>query len=98
MLQKSIRGIRRKNVVPSKYSFLYSEHFLDSDYQIRPGATTKLLNENAISSVFKGFPVHLQKSLPVRQRILQRNIPDIVSTYLSFVNTLPQFERIYFVD
>ncbi|KAE9524863.1 hypothetical protein AGLY_014913 [Aphis glycines] len=80
MLQKSIKGIRRKYFVPSKYSFLYSEHFLDSDYQSRVGSTTKLLNENAIPLVFKGFPVHLQKSLPVKQRILQSNIPDIVKS------------------
>ncbi|KAE9536192.1 hypothetical protein AGLY_007415 [Aphis glycines] len=98
VIQKWIKEVRRKNFVPSKYTFLCCKHFLDSDYQIRPGATTKLLNENAIPSVFKGFPVHLQKSLPVKRRILQRNIPDIVNTYLSFVNTWPQFERIYFVD
>lgn len=98
MLQKSIKRIPRKYFVPSKYSFLYSEHFLDFDYQSRPGSTKKLLNENAIPLVFKGFPVHLQKPLPVKQLILQSNIPDIISIYLSFVTTWPQFERIYFVD
>jgi len=98
VLQKWIKEVRRKNFVSSKYSFFCSEHFLDSDYQIRPGATIKLLNENAIPSVFKGFPVHLQHSLPVKQRLLQRNIPDFVSTYISFVNTQPQCERIYFVN
>uniref|UniRef100_A0A2S2NZV2 THAP domain-containing protein 9 n=1 Tax=Schizaphis graminum TaxID=13262 RepID=A0A2S2NZV2_SCHGA len=80
VLQKWIKEVRRKNFVPSKYSFLCSEHFLDSDYQIRPGATIKLLNENAIPSVFKGFPVHLQQSLPVKRRLLQRNIPDFNTT------------------
>jgi len=80
VLQKWIKEVWRNNFVPYKYSFLGSEHFLDSDYQIWPGATTKLLNEIAIPLVFKDFPVHLQKSLPVKRHILQRNIPDIVST------------------
>ncbi|KAF0772414.1 THAP domain-containing protein 1-like, partial [Aphis craccivora] len=29
---------------------------------------------------FKDFPVHQQKSLPVKRHILQRNIPDINTT------------------
>lgn len=79
VLQKWIKEVRRKDFVPTKYSFLCSEHFLDSDYQIRPGATTRLLYENAVPSVFKAFPVHLQKSLTVKRRLLQRNITDFVS-------------------
>lgn len=73
LLSQWLKEVRRKNFVPSKYSFICSEHFIDTDYQIRPGATVKLLNTNAVPSVFSGFPTHLLKPLPVKRRLLQRN-------------------------
>ncbi|KAF0737202.1 THAP domain-containing protein 1-like, partial [Aphis craccivora] len=73
LLSQWLKEVRRKNFVPSKYSIICSEHFIDTDYQIRPGATVKLLNTNAVPSVFSGFPTHLLKPLPVKCRLLQRN-------------------------
>ena len=65
--------MKRKNFMPTKYSTLCSEHFKPEDYQIRPGAVVKLLKDDAVPSIFKGFPSHLQNELPVKRRILQRS-------------------------
>lgn len=75
VLKQWLKEVRIKNFIPTKYSFLCSEHFIATDYQIRPGATVKLLNNNAVLSVFNGFPNHLLKPLPVKRRLLLRNYP-----------------------
>lgn len=55
----------KKNCCPNKKcSCLCSDHFTDSDYQIRPGTINKLFKLIAVSSVFKGFQKHLYKSPP----------------------------------
>lgn len=46
--------------VPGKGSSLCSDHFLESDFQFRPGADRKLLKLGAVPSVFLAFPDHLQ--------------------------------------
>lgn len=73
ILNKWIHAMRRKNFTPNKYSYLCSEHFNPEDYQIRPGADIKLLLENAVPSVFKGFPDHLQKKRIVRRQLVRNN-------------------------
>nr|XP_022907492.1 THAP domain-containing protein 1-like [Onthophagus taurus] len=74
VLKKWIKEVRRKNFKPTKYSFLCSDHFLATDYQIRPGASKGWLKEDAFPSVFKGFPNHLQKPPPSKRRLLSRVI------------------------
>ncbi|XP_071050813.1 uncharacterized protein [Onthophagus taurus] len=44
------------------------------NYQIRPGASKKLLKEDAFPSVFKESPNHLQKPTPSKRRLLSRVI------------------------
>lgn len=65
-----IKAVRRDNWMPTSYSFICSEHFLSSDYQLRPGAAKKLLKDCAVPSIFK-FPDHLIKKDNPR-RILKR--------------------------
>lgn len=74
VLSQWLKEVRRKNFGPTKYSFICSEHFIDTDYQIRPGSTVKLLNTNAVPSVFNGFPTHLLKSLPVKQYNISKQV------------------------
>jgi len=71
--------MKHKNFTPNKYSYLCSEHFNPEEYQIRPGANIKLLLENAVPSVFKGFPDHLQKKRIVRRQLVRNN--ELVSNY-----------------
>lgn len=73
--------MKRKNFTPNKYSYLCSEHFHPEDYQIRPGADIKLLFENAVPSVFKGFPDHLQKKRIVRRQLVRNNELVIIIIY-----------------
>jgi len=72
LLKKWLIEIRRKNFMPTKYSSICSEHFKLEDYQIRPLATVKLLKTDAFPSIFKAFPSHLQKTIPVKRRKLDR--------------------------
>lgn len=46
--------------MPSETSYFCSEHFNPSDYQIQPGSDEKLLLNDAVPSVFKGVPEHLE--------------------------------------
>ena len=45
---------------PGSGSTVCSDHFKDSDYQVRPGADRKLLKCDAIPTVFPSYPLHLQ--------------------------------------
>jgi len=81
-----LNAVRRKNSVPTKSSVLCSDHFIDSNYQIHPGATNKLLKPTAVPSVFKGFPKHLYKSPPIKRRVLQKFISKPVIRYFSLFN------------
>ena len=64
-----IKAIRRQDWRPSASSRICSEHFKESDYK---GHTLerRVLNNTAIPSIFKAFPVHLQKNSPVKKRQL----------------------------
>ncbi|KAH1021788.1 hypothetical protein HUJ04_011273 [Dendroctonus ponderosae] len=57
-----INAIRREDWTPSKSSKLCSVHFQDTDYQIRPGTSVKLLKCDAVPSIFS-FPEHLLKKI-----------------------------------
>lgn len=59
--QKWIIALRRKNFIPSQWSRICSIHFIDSDYEIRPGTTKPCLKIDAVPSNFPSFPSYLQK-------------------------------------
>ncbi|XP_025203306.1 THAP domain-containing protein 1-like [Melanaphis sacchari] len=67
VLANWINEMKRKNFKPTKYSYLCSEHFTNDDYQIRPGSNVRWLKDDAVPSIFKEFPKHLQKKKVVRQ-------------------------------
>lgn len=75
-----IKAIRRENWNPSSFSYICSKHFVESDYQIRPGADRKLLKHDAVPSVFPAFPKYLQESKRTR-RILKRHIVPVSTEY-----------------
>ncbi len=55
-----IIAVKRKNFVPNdKSSKICSEHFVESDYLVRPNINLPQLKPDAVPSVFKGFPEHL---------------------------------------
>ncbi|KAE9521578.1 hypothetical protein AGLY_018042 [Aphis glycines] len=72
LLKKWSIEVKRKNFIPTMYSTLCSEHFKFDDNQIRPGATVKLLKTDAFPSIFKAFPSHLKKTIPVKRLKLDR--------------------------
>lgn len=84
--------------MPTKYSSLCSEYFKLEDYQIRPLATVKLLKTDAFPSIFKAFPSHLQKTIPVKRRKLDRIMVRINYTYYlsTFTNITNQYVMMYF--
>lgn len=59
---KWIHAIRRENWTPSSSSRLCSAHFLSTDYQVRPGASSFRLKDDAVPSIFPAYPRHLQVS------------------------------------
>lgn len=62
----------RKTFKPTEYSYLCSEHFTNDDCQIRPESNVRWVKDEAVPSIFKEFPKHLQKKKVVR-RLLQRH-------------------------
>ncbi|KAJ8931451.1 hypothetical protein NQ314_015637 [Rhamnusium bicolor] len=74
ILKEWIKAIRRDNWQPMKFSKLYSDHFLTSDYEDIGEKIYRRLKDSAIPSVFK-FPQHLQKKIAPR-RVLKRCLPN----------------------
>ncbi|KAF2884152.1 hypothetical protein ILUMI_22011, partial [Ignelater luminosus] len=70
ILELWIKAIRRENWFFSKSSRICGQHFLESDYKIRPWCSLKLLKPDAVPSVFS-FPKHLKKHTAPR-RLLKR--------------------------
>ena len=61
-LQKWLKAIRREGWFPTQYSYICSEHFLESDFIQRTGIC-KRLKQDAVPSVFPAFPKHLQNNV-----------------------------------
>ena len=53
-------GTEGKAWVPTKNHTLCSDHFVVTDYQVRPGAEKKHLRVGTVPSVFSTHPLHLQ--------------------------------------
>lgn len=77
ILKLWIQAVRRENWTPSKTSRLCGEHFLPSDYVVKPGLTAKLLKPDAIPSVFS-FPKHLLPKVTGPHRKIQKQVPNII--------------------
>lgn len=77
VLKQWIAALRRENWTPSKASRICSEHFLESDYKVRPGACIRLLKDDAVPSVF-AFPEYLHGKPSARQnrkrRLSEKNV------------------------
>lgn len=73
VLKKWIHATQRNNFKPSEYSYFCSDHFSPSDYQIQPGSGDKLLLNNAVPSIFKGFPEHFQDK-EVCHKVFKKNM------------------------
>lgn len=70
-----IKAIRRENWKPARTSRLCSKHFEESDYQVRPGSSVKLLKPTAVPSVFN-FPKHFLRK-PLEPRRILNYIKDV---------------------
>ena len=55
-------GADGKAWVPTKNHYLCSDHFLVTDYQVRPGVEKHYLRAETVPSVFPSHPRHLQVS------------------------------------
>ena len=65
-LQKWLKAIQREGWFPTQYSYICSEHFLESDFIQRTGIC-KRLKQDAVPSVFPAFPKHLQNNVAKRK-------------------------------
>lgn len=59
-----------KDWTPTKTSELSSAHFLDTDFQVRPGAPVKILKPDAVPSVLN-FQAHMSRE-NTNRRIFKR--------------------------
>ena len=60
-VQKWVTAVRREGWLPTKHSFICSDHFLQSDFVQNTGIY-KRLKKDAVPSVFPTYPKHLQKN------------------------------------
>ena len=75
--KKWIQAVRRVNFQPTAYDKICSEHFLPSDYRQGSNLTLKLLNNDAVPSVFPAFPSHMQP--PAKRRRLLERVSDVAA-------------------
>lgn len=61
LLSKWLVAVRRENFKANGSTRICSDHFLGSDYKVRPGASSKYLKDDAVPSLFD-FPEHLKVS------------------------------------
>jgi hypothetical protein len=60
--QKWIIALRRKHFIPTQWSRICSIHFIESDYELRPGTTKPRLKIDAVPSNFPSFPSYYKNS------------------------------------
>ena len=53
-------SLKREGFKASAHSKLCSDHFLPTDYLVRPGTSRQRLKDDVVPSVFSDFPPHLQ--------------------------------------
>ncbi|XP_060520733.1 THAP domain-containing protein 5-like isoform X2 [Cylas formicarius] len=73
ILERWVKAVHRKDWKPSKSSKLCSEHFLSSDFLVRPGSTKKVLKPDAIPSIFS-FPKGLVKKGVSSKGIIRKEL------------------------
>ena len=61
LLREWVKAVRRECFTPTSTSYLCSDHFTEADFQVKPGAAIRRLNDTAVPSIFS-FPEHLQVS------------------------------------
>ena len=75
--KKWIQAVRRMNFEPKSHDRICSDHFLPSDFRDDTSLLIKLLKEDAVPSVFKGFPTHLQT--PAKKRRVLERVPAVAT-------------------
>lgn len=75
-------AIKRNNFTPTATSKVCSDHFIESDYLVRPGTYIRRLKAESVPTVFLNFPSHLQKKISVvkedRKSPTECDVPIIV--------------------
>ncbi|KAF4518266.1 hypothetical protein B566_EDAN010412 [Ephemera danica] len=96
MSRRWAEAIGRQDWIPTKNSFVCSQHFTSNDYQIRPGKHKHFLREDAIPSVFPPSMPPRRRGLcfkPVTvspaQPPLHRKLPFILPSHLEIKSCSP---------
>ena len=71
LLKKWLAAMRRDDFLPTQHSRICGQHFLPTDYYY-PGSP--MLQKTAVPTLFN-FPVHLQKDVTKRTKIIKTTIP-----------------------
>ncbi|XP_049954808.1 THAP domain-containing protein 1-like [Schistocerca serialis cubense] len=65
------QAIRRDKCSPTAYSTICSRHVTENCYKVRPGASLRLLKEDAVPSIFD-FPKHIQRKMTARRQLVRK--------------------------
>ena len=71
LCKKWVVALRRKNFVPTKYSYVCSAHFVSEDYTGEKKASKPRLKDDAVPSVFT-FPKHLTSTTRKRKSLKRK--------------------------
>lgn len=84
ILQKCLSALKRVNFAPSKFTTICSEHFEACAFVERPNIIRPYLKDDAVPTIFKGFPPHLQKKAEISRSRKRR-----ASVEINISQTLP---------
>ncbi|KAG5877774.1 hypothetical protein JTB14_007210 [Gonioctena quinquepunctata] len=71
ILELWIKAVRKENWAPSRSSKLCGDHFLPTDYMVKPGCFTKRSKPNAVPTVFS-YPKHLLPKIAKPRRKIKK--------------------------
>ncbi|KAF4531944.1 hypothetical protein B566_EDAN006636 [Ephemera danica] len=73
MCKKWTLALKRRNFVPKNHSALCSEHFEPSCFVQSGWSSMRYLSVDAVPTIFKGFPLHLQPKFTTPRREIKKH-------------------------
>jgi hypothetical protein len=70
LCKKWILAIKRRDFVPNERSIICSDHFESTSFVQSGWSSKRALSQDAVPSIFPGFPPHLQPKVINQRRII----------------------------